>query len=58
MLTIIAIIAVFYVAISTVTFFAYNNEPLPTRLKLCVIAPIMLAVAGLVWLVSLLEELG
>lgn len=58
MLTLFAIIAVFYVTISTVAFFAYVNEPLRTRLKLCVIAPLMLAVAGLVWLVSRLEELG
>ena len=58
MLTIFTIIAVFYVTIATVVFFAYDDEPLRIRAMFCVVAPVLLAVAGVKWLVSWLEELG
>lgn len=58
MLTIFTIIAVFYVTIATVAFFAYDDEPLRIRLKACVVAPVLLAVAGVKWVKELLEGLG
>lgn len=57
MLTIFTIIAVFYVTVATVVFFAYDDEPLRIRAMICVVAPVLLAVAGAKRVKELLEGL-
>jgi hypothetical protein len=58
MTAILAFIALMYALVATVFFFAYHNQPIKTRLALALIAPALLTVGGVMWVVSRLEELG
>lgn len=51
-------IAIIYAILSIAAFFLYRREPFKTRLALAIVAPLLLAVAGVMWVVSRLEELG
>ena len=53
-----AILSITYALVAIVAFFAYRREPLRTRLALAIVAPVLLAVAGVMWCVSRLEKLG
>ena len=55
---ILTIITVLYVTVATVVFFAYDSDPMRIRLKITIIAPILLVVGGLKWIAKQLEELG
>lgn len=57
-MAILAFIALMYVLVAAVFFFAYHDQPIKTRLALAIVAPVLLAVAGVMWCVSRLEKLG